>query len=458
MEKIPVVQQHTPAFVKDGKFHVRLVEGRFQNLRRLTTWPLIALFFGLVWVQVDGMPWLLFSFEQRRILLFGTSLSWHDLPLLAGLMIAGACLLFFMAVAWGRVWCGFACPQSIWTWLFIRIEDMTEGRANQRAKQDKKGLTGALFLRRSAKHLLWCLLSLATAITFTGYFIPVRDIMDGVLTLQLSPAIGGWLLIMAGLTYANAGLVREKICLHACPYSRFQGVMFDSDTRTVSYDTNRGEPRAHKRAQDGSSGDCVDCGLCVQVCPTGIDIRNGLQAACIDCGACIDACDEVMHKLNKPRGLIRFASEMELTHKASRFLRPRLLGYGTAIVCTTVAVLYGFTSTTSLLVEIRRDRNALFIQLDEDTFCNTYGVKVESFADNEQLINVSIAGDRPYELFGPAQLDMQETGSTWLPYRVCASGIDSPRSELTFNFNGREVAASKQTTFLARPSKPVPRD
>lgn len=453
MEKIPVVQQHTPAFVKDGKFHVRLVEGRFQNLRRLTTWPLIALFFGLVWIQVDGAPWLLFSFEQRRILLFGTALSWHDLPLLAGLMIAGSCLLFFMAVAWGRVWCGFACPQSIWTWLFIRIEDMTEGRANRRAKQDKNGLTGTLLLRRTAKHLLWGLLSLATAITFTGYFIPVRDIMDALLTLQLSPALWGWLLIMAGLTYANAGLVREKICLHACPYSRFQGVMFDSDTRTVSYDTKRGEPRAHKRQKNGSSGDCVDCGLCVQVCPTGIDIRNGLQAACIDCGACIDACNEVMDKLSKPRGLIRFASETELTGEKPRFVRPRLLGYGTAIVCATAAVLYGFTATTSLLVEIRRDRNALFIQLDEDTFCNTYSIKVESFADSERLIEVSVTGDRHYELFGPAQLDMQETGSTWLPYRVCASDIDSPRSELTFNFNGRAAAASKKTTFLARPSK-----
>ncbi|GAA0684856.1 cytochrome c oxidase accessory protein CcoG [Marinobacterium maritimum] len=451
MEKIPVVQEHTPAFAKDGKFHVRLIEGRFQNLRRLTTWPLIALFFGLVWIQVDGTPWLLFSFEQRRIILFGSALSWHDLPLLAGLMIAGACLLFFMAVAWGRVWCGFACPQSIWTWLFIRIEDFTEGRASKRAKQEQKGLTTELLLRRTAKHLLWWLLSFATAITFTGYFIPVREITDALFTLQLSPALGGWLLIMAGLTYANAGLVREKICLHACPYSRFQGVMFDRDTRTVAYDVKRGEPRSHKRAQGNNSGDCVDCGLCVQVCPTGIDIRNGLQAACIDCGACIDACDMVMDKLNKPRGLIRFASETELSADKPRFMRPRLIGYGTAIVCATAAVLYGFTSTTSLLVEVRRDRNALFIQLDEDTFCNTYRVKVESFADTESMINVSVIGDRDYELFGPLQIDMRETGSAWVPYRVCASDVDTSRSELAFNFNGLSVAASKQTTFLARP-------
>ncbi len=455
MERIPVIQEPAPTFVKDGKFHVRLIEGRFQNLRRLTTWPLIALFFGLVWIQVDGSPWLLFSFEQRRIILFGSSLSWHDLPLLAGLMIAGACLLFFMAVAWGRVWCGFACPQSIWTWLFIRIEDFTEGRASLRAKQAQKGLTANRLLRRSAKHLLWALLSMATAITFTGYFVPVREIADGLVTLQLSPAIGGWLLIMAGLTYANAGLVREKICLHACPYSRFQGVMFDPDTRTVSYDVKRGEPRSHKRSKNGDSGDCVDCGLCVQVCPTGIDIRNGLQAACIDCGACIDACDMVMDKLNKPRGLIRFASETELAGKKNRFIRLPVIGYGTAILCASLAVLYGFTSTTSLLVEVRRDRNALFIQLDEDTFCNTYRVKVESFADAEPVINVSVTGDQNYELFGPTQIDMRESGSTWVPYRVCASDIETPRSELAFNFNGLSVGTSKKTTFLAS-AKPKP--
>ncbi len=453
MEKIPVVQEHTPAFAKEGKFHVRLIEGRFQNLRRLTTWPLIVLFFGLVWVQVDGAPWLLFSFEQRRIVLFGSTLSWHDLPLLAGLMIAGACLLFFMAVAWGRVWCGFACPQSIWTWLFIRIEDWTEGRASTRAKRDQKGLTAGLVLRRTSKHLLWWLLSLVTAITFTGYFIPVREIADSLIALQLSPALAGWLLIMASLTYANAGLIREKICLHACPYSRFQGVMFDPDTRTVTYDAGRGEPRSHQRDKCADSGDCVDCGLCIQVCPTGIDIRNGLQAACIDCAACIDACDGVMDKLNKPRGLIRFASETELSHDKLRLIRPRLIGYGAATLCAAAAVLYGFTSTTSLLVEIRRDRNALFIQLDEDTFCNTYRVKIESFAESESTFNVSISGNREYELFGPAQIDIRKTGSAWVPYRVCATAIDRARSELAFNFNGVAVNTTKTTTFLTRPAQ-----
>lgn len=459
MEKIPVaqlstdtgspVEEYTP-FARDGKFHVRLTSGLFQNLRRLTSWPLIALFFGLVWIQVDGQPWLLFSFSQRSIFLFGHTLSWHDLPLMAGLMIAGACLLFFMAVAWGRVWCGFACPQSIWTWLFIRIEDLTEGRASLRARQEGQSLRGTALLRRVLKHLLWILLATLTAVTFTGYFIPIREILADASQLQLSTGISGWIVIMAALTYANAGLVREKICLHACPYSRFQGVMFDRDTLTVSYDKARGEPRANRRNADANSGDCVDCGLCVQVCPTGIDIRDGLQAACIDCGACIDACDAVMKKLERPIGLVRFASEAQLQKQPSRLLRPRLAGYAAVMGCAFAAVLFGFTQTTELLVEIRRDRGALFVQLDEETFCNNYRVKVEGFDDTQNLIQVSVSGLADYQLFGPEQLNLNEHNSTWLPYRVCTQNPELPRAELNFQFASADFKTRKQTTFITQ--------
>jgi cytochrome c oxidase accessory protein FixG len=450
MEKIPVVQEHTPPYARDGKFHVRLTQGRFQTLRRLSSWPMIALFFGLVWVQVDGQPWLLFSFAQRQIILFGHALSWHDLPLLAGLMIAGACLLFFMAVAWGRVWCGFACPQSIWTWLFIRIEDFTEGRASERARAEGKPLGGTRLLRRIAKHLLWIGLSMLTALTFTGYFIPMRELVSDTVQLQLTAGITGWLIIMAGLTYANAGLVREKICLHACPYSRFQGVMFDRATRTVSYDTRRGEPRASLRNADLNSGDCVDCGLCVQVCPTGIDIRDGLQAACIDCAACIDACDTVMTKLNRPTGLIRFASEAQLEGERSPLIRPRLAGYGAVMLVAFGAVLYGFTGTTSLLVEIRRDRGALFTQQDDNTVCNHYRVKVEGFTRQPEQVRVAVQGPGAFELFGPESIDLTDNNASWLSYRVCAEDFDLPRASLDFHFTGQTGSASKQTTFLTR--------
>ncbi|WP_299202636.1 cytochrome c oxidase accessory protein CcoG [uncultured Amphritea sp.] len=455
MQKIPVIQDPTPPFATDGKFHVRLTEGRFQNLRRLTTWPMIALFFGLAWVQIDGQPFLFFSFEHRRITLFGSALSWHDLPLLAGLMIAGATLLFFMAVAWGRVWCGFACPQSVWTWLFIRIEQLTEGRASERAKTDHLPLRGKRLLRRVLKHILWISLSILTAATFTGYFVPIREIAADMINLQMSSALFGWLTIMAALTYANAGLVREKICLHACPYSRFQSVMFDDNTLTVSYDAKRGEPRANRRhsnknSTDENSGDCVDCGICVQVCPTGIDIRNGLQAACIDCAACIDACDNVMDKINRPRGLIRFASERQLEGKQSPFLRGKLAGYAAVSLCAISAVAYGFTNTKSLLVEVRRDRTELFTQLDQNTVCNNYRVKVEGFARGQERIQVSLSATPQFMLYGPEVIKLSDSNSAWLPYRICGSNVEEANAKLAFVFTDNGISTSKETTFLSK--------
>lgn len=468
MEKIPSVEVYSSAldetatktnasnlsvkapYAKNGKFYVRLIDGHFQNIRRLISWPLISLFFGLVWVQIDGQAWLMFSFAKHQITLFGFSLSWHDLPLLAGFMIAGASLLFFMAVAFGRVWCGFACPQSIWTWLFIRIENTIEGRENAREKADNDALSARWLARRTTKHIAWIGLSFITAITFTGYFIPIRELIENIYLLNLSSSTSAWIIIMAALTYTNAGLVREKICLHACPYSRFQGVMFDKDTRTISYDSARGEPRSHKRTALENSGDCIDCGICVQVCPTGIDIRDGLQAACLDCGACIDACDKVMDKLKRPLGLIRFASETELIGEKAKLIRPRLAGYAAVVVCATSVVIYGFTNTTQLSVEIRRDRGALFTQIDKHTTCNNYHIKVESYAKNQSSIDISLTASPNFELIGQTKLDLSNAAPAWRPYRICAKDITASRTIITLKFDSSNLSTHKETTFLAQ--------
>ncbi|QEQ97119.1 cytochrome c oxidase accessory protein CcoG [Neptunomonas concharum] len=449
MQQIPVEQIEVMPFSKDEKIHVRLTEGRFQQLRRLISWPLLFAYFALVWIQVGDKPWLLFDFSQRSIHLFGNSLSWHDLPLLAGVMIAGASLLFFMAVAWGRVWCGFACPQSIWTWVFIRIENWTEGRASLRAKQDSQPMTGGKLVRRIAKHSLWISVSLLTAITFTGYFIPIRELFEALLNLSASQSVVGWITIMAALTYANAGLVREKICLHACPYSRFQGVMFDDHTRTVSYDRQRGEPRGHLRCSDGTTGDCVDCNLCVQVCPTGIDIRHGLQAACIDCGACIDACDQVMDKLKRPRGLIRFTSDALLNKQNSPIWRPRLLGYLLILIIATGATVFGLTQKTDILIEIRRDRGALFHQPDDDTVCNRYLIKAEPFHSSIQRLTVTAAGISNIRLEGLSVLSKEHYGY-WIPYQVCTEHKVASGTPIKFTFSGAGLTATKETRFITR--------
>lgn len=449
MQKIDVVEVHAAPATSDNKLHVRLTEGWFQNLRRFISWPLLALFFGLVWVQHDGQPWLLFSFAQHKIILFGAAYSWFDLTILGGLMITGAFLLLVMAVAWGRVWCGFACPQSIWTWLFIRIEDITEGRARTRAREAGQPWTGNRLARRIAKHLLWLGLAACTAVTFTGYFIPVRELVTSAIHWQMSPAVLAWLAIMASLTYTNAGLVREKICLHACPYARIQAVMFDEHTRTVSYDQPRGEPRAHKRNAGSDTGDCVDCGLCVQVCPVGIDIRDGLQAACIDCGACIDACNQVMAKTHRPTGLIRFTSEALLQGKSSPLLRKRLVGYSAALLAAGSAVVYGFATTSDLHIAISRDRNALVTRLGENHICNNYRIKVEGYNPALAAVDVSVTGNGELELFGPKQINLAQDEGEWLGYRVCNYAATPGVTPLLFHFQAQDAAVEKETTFLA---------
>lgn len=465
--KIPSITIEDPTPLPgNGKFHVKLIEGFYQNLRRIISWPMLALFFGLTWLRIDNLPVVLFDFSAHRIFLFGIELSWYDLPILAGIMISGASLLFFMAVGWGRVWCGFACPQSIWTWLFIRIEDMVEGRAAKRAKAEESGLTGLALVRRAVKHSLWLMLSFATAITFSGYFVPIDQLLANIITLEASLFSLSWIIVMALLTYANAGLVREKVCLHMCPYSRFQGVMFDNKTRTVTYDKQRGEPRSHRRNAEDNTGDCIDCGICVQVCPTGIDIRNGLQAACIDCAACIDACDSVMVKLGKAKGLIEFYSEEQLSHTpnnsddqpkdhkahtTSRVLSPRLLGYLAVFSITLIGVFYSLQNRTELLIEIAKERGSLY-QISGDSVCNNFRIELEAFSDNLSQLQIAVNnqnGSTPLTLIGPKDIYLTEQNNTLL-YRVCAPLKEQPaRSKIDFTFSNSTFSSSKQSTFIA---------
>lgn len=453
----------------NGKFHVKLIEGFYQNLRRVISWPMLALFFGLVWLRIDNLPVVMFDFSAHRIFLFGIELSWYDLPILAGIMISGASLLFLMAVGWGRVWCGFACPQSIWTWLFIRIENIAEGQAAKRAKAEEQSLKGVRLVRRILKHVAWLALSAATAITFSGYFVPIEKLLADILSLEASLFSLSWITVMALLTYANAGLVREKVCLHMCPYSRFQGVMFDNQTRTVTYDKMRGEPRSHLRGSQENTGDCIDCGICVQVCPTGIDIRNGLQAACIDCAACIDACDSVMTKLGRAPGLIEFYSEDQLqlprpkvnsmsgetTNSAINTKKvtfsPRLFGYFAIFTITLLGIMYSLFNRTELIIEIAKERNTLY-QVSDEGVCNNFRIELEAFSDQIPMLAISVKSidtSIPLRLIGPGTVNLTEQNNTFL-YRVCAPlKALPPRSKIDFSFSNESFSASKQSSFIA---------
>lgn len=459
MQKIPV-HQHDPNQV-NGKIYVRLTQGFFQNLRRLISGSLMLMFFGTVWINLNDQQIVLFDFFGRRIHLFGLQLSPQDLFLLAGFMIIGAVLLFAMAMAYSRIWCGFACPQSIWSWLFIRIETLTEGNRNKRIKLDQGKFSLELMARRALKHLLWVLLATLTAITFIGYFVPIREIATDILNLQLSLEMFSWILIFALLTYINAGLTREKVCLHMCPYSRFQSVMFDEDTRVVSYDKNRGEPRSPsikaKTAQQ--SGDCVDCNLCVHVCPTGIDIRQGLQADCIACGACIDACDIVMKKLGRKTGLIRFISAHAEQGKASPLLRPRLIGYLGAIALVSVYLGWEFNNRDQLLIEVLRDRQNIYRITEAGHICNDYRMIVENVAlntpDRETVgLKLNLKQKKQYSLQGPELIDLGQGERSEFNLQVCdnsreGKAADQPGSEpLQFRLSANGEVWSQTSSFL----------
>ncbi|WP_417578891.1 cytochrome c oxidase accessory protein CcoG [Nitrincola sp.] len=438
------------------KIHVRLTEGRFQHLRRLISWPLLAAFFGLVWMQTNGTSWLLFDFPERRILLFGAHFSWYDLHILTGLMITAASLLFFVSMIWGRVWCGFACPQTIWTWIFIRIEHWTEGRAALRQRQEKMPLSGARLARRLLKHTLWLAVALITAVTFTGYFMPIRDLVTQLANANAPATLVGWLVCMTLLTYINTGLVREKICLHACPYSRFQAVMMDDQSLKVSYDSERGEPRGSMKLRNSvqqtkaAVGDCVDCNICVQVCPTGIDIRDGLQAACIDCAACIDACDQVMLKTQRPTGLIRFAAAQEQP-QPQRFWRPRLLGYFAVTLIAFSSTGYALVNKKDLVVEIRRDRASLYREFSDGLLCNFYQIKADSFDPGLTQINVSVSGPEGLVLQGPETFLLDNSGE-WTAYRVCLTDPAAGVLPITFNFSDQSRIWSRSSSLITSTS------
>ena len=329
--------------------------------------------------------------------IFGVTFWPQDFLFLAWALIIAALGLFFVTVFAGRVYCGYVCPQTAWTRLFMAIEQRCEGDRHQRLKWDRAPWGAEKLLRRGLKHVLWLALALATGVTFVGYFTPIRELIPDFFQMAANHWAYIWIGIFTVLTYLNAGWMREQVCIYMCPYARFQSVMYDRDTLAVSYDYNRGEPRGKrsKKAADAEQqntlGDCVDCSLCVQVCPTGIDIRDGMQYQCIGCALCVDACDSIMEKLNKPKGLVRYTTENELEGQKTHFFRPRLVGYAVVMLVMLTAFSYALMTRTGFRLDIERDRGALYQWTVNDTVTNSYTVKLMNMSqsDREYLLTLS---------------------------------------------------------------------
>ncbi|NDY93598.1 cytochrome c oxidase accessory protein CcoG [Ideonella livida] len=364
--------------------HARHVDGRHARWRLALLWLTQLVFYGVPWLHVGGHQAVLFDLEARRFHLFGAVLVPQDLIWLTLLLVASALLLFFATALMGRVWCGFACPQTVYTALFTWIERRCEGDRLARQRLDAAPWTLNKLRRRGAKHLLWVAVSLWTGLSLVGWFTPMRELAPAALTAATGPWESFWILFYGLATWGNAGFLREKVCLHMCPYARFQGALMDEHSLHVGYDPRRGEPRGHhaRDKRPAGQGDCVDCTLCVQVCPTGIDIRQGLQSACINCGLCIDACDTVMDKLQAPRGLIRFTSLHELAQPApagaatgtgqgwtapaplprrlaAALRRPRVALYGGLLLACATALAVGLWQRPTLRLDVQRDRSVM---------------------------------------------------------------------------------------------------
>ena len=385
---------------KKGKIHAKAVVGRFNTLRWAMVWFTQAIFYGACWLSWESngtqRQAILFDIAHEKLYLFDLVLWPQDALLLALVLIFAATALFFVTALAGRLFCGFACPQTIYTMIFVWIESKVEGDHLARLRLDQGPINGRKLRLKATKHGLWMLIAIWTAITFVGYFTPIRELLPTVFSFETGPWEAFWLLFYAAFTYVQAGLAREAVCQHMCPYSRFQGVMFDPTTANVSYDHQRGEPRT-------KAGDCIDCGICVQVCPTGIDIRDGLQLACTNCGLCIDACNQVMAKTGAPGGLIRFASEQELSG----------LGVPQGLKSRTRLVLYAglllifagfFVLTVSfrplLLVDVLRDRGPLLRETADGRIENAYTLKLMNLDQKAHEYSLTVRGLPGLEIIG----------------------------------------------------------
>ncbi len=416
-------EQVIQLFEAAKKVYPREIKGKYTSLSKLATIVLLGLFYGVPWLMWDGRQAFLFDLPARKFHPLGLTLWPQDFPYLALLLIIAALTLFFFTALAGRLWCGFACPQTVWTEAFIWMEQWTEGTRSQRMKLDKAPWSWNKLRRKGSKQILWITFAMWTGFTFVGYFTPIRELAVDVVNLN----VGGWTLFW-GLfygfaTYGNAGYMREQVCKYMCPYARFQSVMFDKDTLVISYDEQRGEPRGgRKRSVDRKAeglGDCIDCTLCVQVCPTGIDIRDGLQYECIACAACIDACDEVMDKMNYPRGLVRYTTENALQGGKTRVLRPRMFVYAGILTILLTAMITSIATRTPVILEVLRDRNTLYRELPGDLIENSYTVKILNQSNDPRSFRLTVDGVPGLVLDGVGEaIEVEGGGVLSLPVRA----------------------------------------
>jgi cytochrome c oxidase accessory protein FixG len=449
-------------YEKHKKVYVRSVKGWWNTWRWILVWFTQVIFYGMPWLQWNDRQAVLFHLVERKFYLFGLVLWPQDVFYLALLLIISAYALFLFTAVAGRLFCGYACPQTVYTEIFMWVESKIEGDRSARMKLDATSWSPRKLRLKAVKHLIWLLLSLWTGFTLVAYFTPVKELLVA-FPVGLSGWEVFWTLFYGGFCYMQAGFLREQVCKYMCPYARFQGVMFDPDTLVITYDSERGEPRgARKKNVDAKAaglGNCIDCGLCVAVCPTGIDIRKGIQYECIGCGACIDACDPVMDKLGAPRGLIRYTTENALVKHfqpgeiLGHLLRPRILLYSVILMGIIVASAWSLAVRVPLKVDVIRDRSILAREADDGRVENVYNLKIMNTTEAPQRYSVHVDGVDGIEVDGGNTLDVAsaENREFTVVVSVPAEAGKKGANTIYFNIkaeNREDIQVHEKASFL----------
>jgi cytochrome c oxidase accessory protein FixG len=433
-------------YLSDPKIYARSVSGLFNRWRWAMVFATQLVFYGLPWLLINDRQAVLFDLVSRRFYIFNLVLYPQDLIYLTGLLVISALSLFLFTAVAGRLWCGYTCPQTVYTEIFMWVERKIEGDRIARMRLDKMPWSLNKLARKGGKQAVWIAIGLWTGFTFVGYFTPIRELFGGVLNFALGPWELFWVLFYGFATYGNAGWMREQVCKYMCPYARFQSAMFDRDTLTVTYDVQRGEGRGSRPRSDTPAqyhakglGDCIDCSLCVQVCPTGIDIRNGLQYECISCSACIDVCDSVMDKMQYPRGLIRNSTEnamaQELTQAQifKRVRRPRVLVYTAVLGVVVAGMAWSIFSRDAFKVDVQRDRGSVARMVGQGQIENVYRLQIMNATEQQQSYQIGVAGLPGAAVITAAEVSIDAASSRSVPVRVQVSpGISAGSHPIAF--------------------------
>lgn len=445
-------------YAKREKIYPRQVHGLFAMWRTTGVFVLLGIYYLVPWMPWDGRQAVLLDLPERKFYVFGLTFWPQDFFYMAVLLILAALSLFFFTALAGRLWCGYACPQTVWTEVFLWIERKIEGDRPKQMKLDRQKLDGHKLFLKASKHAVWIVFSAYTGFTFVGYFTPITGLWDKMITLTMGPWETFWIVFYSFATYGNAGWLREQVCIYMCPYARFQSAMFDRDTLIISYDEARGEPRGSRGRKDDPKqkglGDCIDCTLCVQVCPTGIDIRRGLQYQCIACASCVDVCNEVMDKMGYEHGLVRYTTQNALDGKPAKLLRPRTIIYAGLLLGILLTTLVSMSQRIPLQVDVIRDRIALYLVAENGDIENVYVIKVLNMDHQAHEYRLSVSG-LPEMTMGMdnrvIRVESGEVAEVPVRLRVPPKVLTSRSSEIDFRIetiDGAKLAVEEHARFL----------